>query len=191
MLLRQRPEMRSRGWRQHTAVAACLSLLVVAMAACSSEDEPKDAASTGESAELAAYDKQFRDHVKCLNDHGFATVRYNGRDAPQLLTDYPIYQPNDPKVLECVRLFPVPEEPVHGLDNKPSAEVLERDRKFAVCMREHGVTEFPDPEAGGGIEYPGGKAGYLRLQAKPAWAPALQACEEQFPMPRTSGGGVG
>jgi len=190
MLLRQRPEMRSKGWRQHTAVAACLSLLVVAMAACSSE-EPKDAAATGESAELAAYDKQFSDHIKCLNDRGFSRARYNGRDAPRLLTDYPLERPNDPKVLECVRLFPIPEEPAPRRDDKAFAETLERDRKFAVCMREHGVTEFPDPSPNGGTEYPDGKAGFLRLQAKPAWEPASQACEEQFPQPVSPDGSVG
>ena len=189
MLIRQRPEMRSRGWRQRTAVAACFPLLVMAMAACSSE-EPTNAASTGESAESAAYDKQYRDHVKCLNDRGFTTVRYNGRDAPQVLTNYPFDTPNDPKVLECVRLFPVPEAPVQDVDTKALAESLERDRKIAVCMREHGVTEYPDPDPNGGA-FPGGKAAYNRMRAKPNYAPAAQACEEEFPLPASGNGTAG
>ncbi|WP_157563017.1 hypothetical protein [Micromonospora chokoriensis] len=189
MLLRQRPEMRSRGWRQHAAVAACLSLLVVAMAACSSE-EPKDAASTGESAELAAYDKQFRDHVKCLNDRGFTTVRYNGRGAPQLLGDYPTDNLNDSRVQECVTLFPLPDAPVQDLDNKAFAEALERDRKFAVCMREHGITEYkdPDPNAAG---IPGEKEAHYRMVNKPNFAPAARACEEQYPLPDSGNGKAG
>jgi hypothetical protein len=34
---------------------------------------------------------------------------------------------------------------------KPDAQALEQLRKLAKCMREHGLPNFPDPEANGGL----------------------------------------
>jgi hypothetical protein len=58
-----------------------------------------------------------------------------------------------------------------------------RDSKFAQCMRSHGVTTFPDPTAGGGIELP------TNLNPQfPAFRSAQRACHgvPQFPDPALS-----
>lgn len=50
--------------------------------------------------------------------------------------------------------------------------------KFAKCMRSHGVTDFPDPQPGGGLIMSG------KIQSNPHFNAAMQACR-----PLLSGGG--
>lgn len=49
--------------------------------------------------------------------------------------------------------------------------------KFASCMRDHGVSSFPDPEAGAGIQIP------IKLaeNPSPAFTSAMHACEYLTP----------
>jgi len=51
-----------------------------------------------------------------------------------------------------------------------------RDFKFSACMRSHGVTNFPDPTPGGGIQLPTN----LDPQS-PAFRSARQACKQFLP----------
>ena len=51
-----------------------------------------------------------------------------------------------------------------------------RDFEFSACMRTHGVTNFPDPTPGGGIELPTD----LDPQS-PAFRAAREACKEFLP----------
>jgi hypothetical protein len=50
------------------------------------------------------------------------------------------------------------------------------DFKFAQCMRSHGVTDFPDPTTGGGIDLPRG----LNPES-PAFRSARQTCKQFLP----------
>jgi hypothetical protein len=45
--------------------------------------------------------------------------------------------------------------PDGGELGKPSAERIEQLRKFAQCMREHGIANFPDPQADGLMDIQG------------------------------------
>jgi hypothetical protein len=62
-----------------------------------------------------------------------------------------------------------------------------RDFEFSACMRSHGVSNFPDPTPGGGIELPTN----LDPQS-PAFRSARQACKRFLPnkgtAPKTSAG---
>jgi hypothetical protein len=49
--------------------------------------------------------------------------------------------------------------------------------KFSVCMRDHGVSNFPDPEANAGIQIPIS----LEQNASPAFTSAQQACQYLVP----------
>jgi hypothetical protein len=51
-------------------------------------------------------------------------------------------------------------------DGNTNAATQEKAVKFAECMRENGVSEFPDPDASGqlaGPERPGVEGGHRRL----------------------------
>jgi hypothetical protein len=53
--------------------------------------------------------------------------------------------------------------------------------KFAECMRDHGVADFPDPDASGGLTIDGVLNGSSLDPDTPAWKAAIDACKELQP----------
>jgi hypothetical protein len=53
--------------------------------------------------------------------------------------------------------------------------------RFAECMREHGVKEFPDPDASGGLTIDGVLNGSSLDPGTPAWKTAIAACKDLQP----------
>jgi hypothetical protein len=56
---------------------------------------------------------------------------------------------------------------------------------FAKCMRDHGVTDFPDPSGQGQFTMGGG------IQSNPNFQTAVQACQHLLPNGLNNGGGSG
>jgi hypothetical protein len=50
--------------------------------------------------------------------------------------------------------------------------------KFSKCMRAHGVTDFPDPSAGGGIQISGNGQGGDLNPSSPTFSAAQNACQK-------------
>jgi hypothetical protein len=68
-----------------------------------------------------------------------------------------------------------------------TAANVEKAVKFAECMRDNGVSEFPDPNASGDFAY-GIKAGSSLDPSTAAWQQAIGACKDLEPagfMPKT------
>ena len=61
-----------------------------------------------------------------------------------------------------------------------SASKVEKAVKFAECMRDNGVSEFPDPNASGDFAY-GIKAGSSLDPSSTAWKQAISACNNLEP----------
>ena len=53
--------------------------------------------------------------------------------------------------------------------------------KFAECMRDNGVSEFPDPDASGGLTIDGVLNGSSLDPSAPAWKAAIGACKDLQP----------
>jgi hypothetical protein len=53
--------------------------------------------------------------------------------------------------------------------------------KFAECMRDNGVSEFPDPDASGGLTIDGVLNGSSLDPSTPAWKAAIGACKDLQP----------
>ncbi len=53
--------------------------------------------------------------------------------------------------------------------------------KFAECMRDNGVSEFPDPDASGRLTIDGVLNGSSLDPSTPAWKTAIGACEDLQP----------
>jgi hypothetical protein len=53
--------------------------------------------------------------------------------------------------------------------------------RFAECMRDHGVREFPDPDASGGLTIDGVVNGSSLDTNTPAWKEAIGACKDLQP----------
>jgi hypothetical protein len=64
----------------------------------------------------------------------------------------------------------------------------EKAVKFAECMREHGVSEFPDPDASGNLTIDGVVNGSSIDPDGPAWTGAIDACKDLQPPGFTGGG---
>jgi hypothetical protein len=74
-----------------------------------------------------------------------------------------------------------------GSSSGNSAANVEKAVKFAECMRDNGVSEFPDPNASGDFAY-GIKAGSSLDPSTAAWQQAIGACKDLEPpgfMPKT------
>jgi len=62
--------------------------------------------------------------------------------------------------------------------------------KFAECMRDNGVSEFPDPDASGGLTIDGVLNGSSLDPGAPAWKAAIAACKDLQPPGFTGDGEV-
>jgi hypothetical protein len=67
--------------------------------------------------------------------------------------------------------------------NAGNKNATNRDKamKFAECMRDHGVSEFPDPDASGGLTIDGVLNGSSLDPSTPAWKEAIRACKDLQP----------
>ena len=57
----------------------------------------------------------------------------------------------------------------------------EKAMRFAECMRDNGVSEFPDPDASGGLTIDGILNGSSLDPSTPAWKQAIGACKDLQP----------
>jgi hypothetical protein len=62
-----------------------------------------------------------------------------------------------------------------------SATNRDKAMKFAECMRDNGVSEFPDPDASGGLTIDGVLNGSSLDPSAPAWKQAIGACKDLQP----------
>jgi hypothetical protein len=67
--------------------------------------------------------------------------------------------------------------------NAGNKNATNRDKamKFAACMRQNGVREFPDPDASGSLTIDGVLNGSSLDPSTPAWKQATRACKELEP----------
>jgi hypothetical protein len=64
----------------------------------------------------------------------------------------------------------------------PSGDPRDAELAYAKCMREHGISDFPDPQPGGGIAIQAGPGSDLD-QNNPQFKAADEACKSLLPTP--------
>jgi hypothetical protein len=166
--------------------AAYVPLLVLALAAgCSHSHSGKGVASANGSAAVSAtptlsFLEQGRRHAQCMREHGVpeqdpvvnpdGNVRVGGGYDKQTL---------DPGVLDRAIQACKSYEPV--LTGTAAELKRQGGLLLARCMREHGVENFPDPDANGRLntDLPG-------LQDDPQYGDAWQYCRSQPDSPAPS-----
>jgi hypothetical protein len=72
--------------------------------------------------------------------------------------------------------------------NSGTATNREKAVKFAECMRENGVTEFPDPDGSGELTIDGVVNGSSIDPEGPVWQGAIDRCKDLQPPGFTGGG---
>jgi hypothetical protein len=68
-----------------------------------------------------------------------------------------------------------------GSAGNTNAANSEKAVKFAECMRDNGVSEFPDPDASGELTIDGVLNGSSLDSSAPAWKEAIGACKDLQP----------
>ena len=121
--------------------------------------------------------------AQCMRDHGmtwFPDPDASGRmriKTPRGL---------DPKKFEAAQEACQQYAPGGGAMRQPTAEEIEQARRFARCMRENGVPDFPDPRADGGISIDAGKLG--TGPGSPTFDKAEEVCRQYLPEPPAGAG---
>jgi hypothetical protein len=159
-----------------------LALLVTLAAGCSSADPHSSAGTSGPAAgDAVAVWRQF---VSCARSHGIANLpdptvdsqgsaSFPGANAQNDWnhpTDVPAVQQSCGPILDRLPgASPAPAPP-----NSAHFQVL---LSFASCMRHHGITDWPDPNADG--QFPLNQ--HLQALGKRGVYPQLQRCEQANP----------
>jgi hypothetical protein len=68
--------------------------------------------------------------------------------------------------------------PTSSASQQQTQRIVAQALRFSRCMRNHGITNFPDPDRNGGIRIPGS----LKDNGGPRYDAALKACQP-FPPP--------
>jgi hypothetical protein len=75
-----------------------------------------------------------------------------------------------------------------GSGGNTTAANQDKAVKFAQCMRENGISEFPDPDASGNLTIDGVLNGSSLDPDSPTWKGAIAACEDLQPPGFTGAG---
>lgn len=101
--------------------------------------------------------------AKCAREHGFTDFPDPQFIRDQQDVDFPVADKGElERALTACRQV-LREKPPRPPDKKPpSAQRLAQMRKYSACMRQHGVSEFPDPKANGTFPVLGTKLDLFR-----------------------------
>jgi hypothetical protein len=169
-------------WVRTAGLLVALAVLGLGVAGCggSSGEEGSGSAASGgggsDSTKLVQY-------AQCMRSNGVPSFPdpVNGQPQLQVTRGGPL-DPSSPQFQAaqkaCKSLEPPGLQSGSGQSNQQQSQAL----KFAACMREHGVADFPDPQngrfvAGGGID-----------PNSPQFQSAMRACRKLLPGGVTDGG---
>lgn len=134
--------------------AAIVALGAMGLSGCTGEEEPTIPTVEGSPtspAEAPDQDGQELEFVACMRDQGIADMPdpvpgdTSGRSSVRYALDVmgkgsdPIFQA---ALTECMALLPELPDP-----GPPPAADMEALRAFSECMRDNGLTDFPDPQS--------------------------------------------
>jgi hypothetical protein len=157
-------------------------LLVFGAVGCSTAGEGDGVATAGGQSSSAAKaagaggQDQLIKYTQCMRDHGV--------DMPDVAPDsdggvrMELPDGADPAKVEAANKECKQYMPGGGEPQKADPQMVEQLRNFAKCMRDNGVTDFPDPGANGDTEL---KAGPGLDPQSPKFKAAEQTCARFMP----------
>jgi hypothetical protein len=175
------------------ALVVLVPMLVLALAACGGKkDHGMPTANGGTAtatpkASASLSDEQKREQAlkfaRCMRDHGIDVPDPGSDKGVQIGGGHAgVADEKTKAAMEACRQY----LPDGGDLKKPSTDQIEQQRKYAQCMRQHGVPNFPDPSADGGLDI--GRTGLK--PDDPKFKQADEACRSVRPGP-VGGGGAG
>lgn len=137
--------------RMRTALVLAV-LAGLSLTGCSTSDDASGPTSDG-SPSMSVEDSMAA-FVKCMREHGIdmPDAEINGDGGVGIS----IPQGTDPEAVDAATQACKQYQPNGGEPEKLSPELMEKNRAYAKCMREHGLPDFPDPDPDtGGISLNG------------------------------------
>jgi hypothetical protein len=145
--------------------------VVLLLAGCTATGGAGAATTTSGQQDAAAV---WRELVRCARANGMPNlpdpqIDSNGR------ASFPNGTPEPPASARraCQSIYDRLPASARGDEGRPPAD-MQALLRFARCMREHGVADFPDPDAAGNFRAPPGSSG--PGPKTPSFQRALQAC---------------
>jgi hypothetical protein len=171
---------RLRGGRAAVGIALVLGLVL--LAGCSGSGGAGAATTTTSGQQAAA--AVLREFVRCARANGMPNMPdlrldSNGR------VSIPEGTPDPPKSVEraCRSIWERLPASARGDEERPPAD-MQALLRYARCMRDNGMPDFPDPSADGSFR---ASPSMIREGKSPRMVRALQACRQLSPFPK---GGV-
>lgn len=166
------------GGRAAVGVGLGMVLLLAGLAGCSAAGGSQATTTTSGRQAAAAV---WRELVACARANGMPNlpdpqIDSNGR------ADFPNGTPEPPASVRraCQSIYDRLPASARGDEGRPPAD-MQALLRYARCMREHGVADFPDPEADGRFPLPPS----IQRQGKtPRLLRAMQACRQLNPDPK-------
>ena len=169
---------RGIGGRAAVAVAVgVVVLLVVGLAGCSASGGAGAATTTTSGQQDAA--ALWRELVRCARANGMPNLA-----DPQIDSNGRADSPTAPRTRPpacggpASRSMTGPPPAARDDNDRPPAD-MQALLRYARCMREHGVADFPDPDAEGNFRVLAGSTG--PGPKSPSFQRALQACRQLDP----------
>ena len=164
-----------RGGRAAIAVGLGVVLLLAGLAGCSASGGSAGATTTTSGQQAAA--AVWRELVRCARANGMPNlpdpqIDSNGR------ASFPNGTPEPPASVRraCQSIYDRLPASARGDEERPPVD-LQALLRFARCMREQGVTDFPDPDAEGNFNAPVGAIS----PKSPRFKSAMEACRQLDP----------
>ena len=157
-------------------------LLLAGLAGCSASGGLPAATATSGRQDAAAV---WHEVVQCARQHGYPSLQ-----DPQVDSEGRPHWPDGPPSGDvpqaCLPIFE--RLPPSARGEQPAAGDVPALLRFARCMREHGLDDFPDPDADGTFTFAGTTAGRELKGPSPRARTALDACGgEQYLKDRVRG----
>ncbi|HKB40015.1 MAG TPA: hypothetical protein VKD72_26500 [Gemmataceae bacterium] len=167
-----------RGGTAAVAVGLVLVLLLAGMAGCSASGGSGAATTTTGGQQAAA--AVLREFVRCARANGMPNLPDLRLDSNGQVSAPP-GTPQPPKSVEraCRSIWERLPASASGQRERPPADI-QALLGYARCMREHGMADFPDPQADGRFPLPAS----LRGGKTPSFLRANQACRQLNPNPK-------
>jgi hypothetical protein len=156
------------------AVGVGLGVMLL-LAGCSASGGSGTATTTTSGQQAAA--AVWRELVRCARANGMPNlpdpqIDSNGR------ANFPNGTPDPPASVRraCQSIYDRLPSSARGEQERPPAD-MQALLRFARCMREHGVADFPDPDAEGNFRAPAGATN----PKTPGFQRAMEACRQLNP----------
>jgi hypothetical protein len=164
------------GGRAAAGVGLVVGMVVLLLAGCSAGGGAGAATTTSGQQDAAAV---WRELVRCARANGMPNlpdpqIDSNGR------ANFPNGTPDPPASVRraCQSIYDRLPPSARDEQERPPAD-MQALLRYARCMREHGVADFPDPDAEGNFRAPAGSTG--PGPNTPSFQRAMQACRQLDP----------